>query len=259
MKTFWRKGGKQNKPAPRYDLAWRLWCDEVTKQVRFWPDHEAIRLELMEHLEDGCADLERLGYDTKLAKERSLRAMGDAKVVGTAMDQAHKPWLGWLWQVSRGLVLVLIAAAAAVAWFWNGGRLLMERLTGEILWEPPAYADYAAVEHAEIWMAPGEITWEEGKYQAEILIWSKTDSLMDCSPMALHYVEVTDDRGTVPERIWRQTYQTYGWVGYNTSLGLTRHQSVIQMRLDHRPAWVEITYPYGSSSWTLRAEWEAAP
>lgn len=262
MKKVYGLCRRRNRGAePRYDLEWRLWCDDVLKQVRFFPDHEHIRRELMEHLEDGCADLERLGYDTKLAKQRALRAMGGAREVGAALDRAHKPWLGWLWQLSRVLVLALTVAAAVVAWHLSGWMGPYYGLTGEIQWtDPPAYAGHAAAEHTGIWMAPGEITWEDGAYQAELLVWTKTDSLGGLSPKALRYVEVTDDRGAVPRLVWQQAAgQENYWTVYDTVSGVTRHQSVIKLRLDHRPAWAEIRYPYGGNDWTLRAEWEVEP
>ena len=79
----------------RVSPAWRGWCREVLEQVRFRPNHEAIRKELVAHLEDGRADLERLGYPRDLAEERALQAMGNAGEVGRALDRAHKPRLGW--------------------------------------------------------------------------------------------------------------------------------------------------------------------
>ena len=77
------------------------WRDQVTAQVRFWPDHRAIQKELAAHLDDSRADLLRLGYDWKLADERVLKGMGDPVEIGRALDKVHKPWLGWLWLVSK--------------------------------------------------------------------------------------------------------------------------------------------------------------
>lgn len=102
------------------DPAWRSWMREVLTQVRFWPDHKIIQKELLAHLEDGRADLMRLGYDRKTAEERTLRSIGDPVEIGRALDQAHRPVLGWLWQVSRGMVL-LAALWAVMAVVTNGG------------------------------------------------------------------------------------------------------------------------------------------
>ena len=103
------------------DPAWRGWCGTAVEQVRFRPDHAAIARELAAHLEDHRADLERLGYDRSLATERTLRAMGDPVVVGRALDRAHKPALGWLWKISRWLVMLTLAVCLLNAWsaVWN--------------------------------------------------------------------------------------------------------------------------------------------
>ena len=91
------------------------WRDTVTAQVRFKPDRKAIAKELTAHYEDHVYDLERVGYERKLAKQRALAAMGDAAEVGRALDRVHKPWLGWMWIVSRAvLVLTVIAGLFAL-------------------------------------------------------------------------------------------------------------------------------------------------
>lgn len=101
--------------------AWRGWVREVLQQVRFRPDHQAIQKELTAHLEDARADFVRLGYPRDLAAERALQAMGDAGEVGRALDRAHQPWLGWLWQVSRWLAVLALAAFLLTGWtaVWN--------------------------------------------------------------------------------------------------------------------------------------------
>ena len=82
------------------------WRDSVVKQVRFRPDRTAVAEELTAHYEDHVKDLERLGYDRSLAESRALDAMGDAEEIGRALDKAHKPWLGWLWLVSKALAVL---------------------------------------------------------------------------------------------------------------------------------------------------------
>ena len=84
------------------------WRDSVVEQVRFRPDRAAIEEELTAHYEDHVKDLERLGYEQKLAEQRALRAMGDPVEIGRAMDRVHQPWLGWLWLVSKALVVLSI-------------------------------------------------------------------------------------------------------------------------------------------------------
>ena len=84
------------------------WCDEVVGCVRFRPDRPAIAKELRHHYEDSLNDYLRIGYDENLARARALGDLGDAEEVGTALDKAHKPWLGRLWQVSQWGVLAAL-------------------------------------------------------------------------------------------------------------------------------------------------------
>lgn len=84
------------------------WCDDVVQQVRFRPDRAAIGRELTDHYQDHVRDLERVGYDRKLAEQRALTAMGDAEEVGRALDRVHRPWLGWLWIASRAVLVLTV-------------------------------------------------------------------------------------------------------------------------------------------------------
>ena len=52
------------------------WCEIVTRQVRFWPDHAEIARELGDHDEDHVRELERIGYAPQLARQRALEAIG---------------------------------------------------------------------------------------------------------------------------------------------------------------------------------------
>lgn len=90
------------------------WCEIVTRQVRFWPDHAEIARELGDHYEDHLRDLERIGYAPQLARQRALEAMGDPEEVGRGMDAVHQPLLGWLWMVSRWGVWLLLFIAFLV-------------------------------------------------------------------------------------------------------------------------------------------------
>ena len=62
------------------------WQGEVLKHIRFKPDRPAIETELTAHYMDHVADLERIGYEPELARERALAAMGDAEEVGRGLD-----------------------------------------------------------------------------------------------------------------------------------------------------------------------------
>lgn len=82
------------------------WCRQVCEQVRFKPDHGSIQKELYAHMEDCCERLMASGMEKEAAEQAMLERMGDPAEVGRALDKVHKPWLGWLWMVSRWAVIL---------------------------------------------------------------------------------------------------------------------------------------------------------
>lgn len=266
MKKSFGPPKKRNKAAvPQECRAWRVWCESVLTQVRFRPDHPAIWKELMAHLEDSRADLERLGYERALAEQRALDAMGSAFLVGSAMDQAHHPFWGWLWQATRVLMLALAVTAAVTLWFADGFSDVACMTRSELRWEaPPALAEKIELEHGTLYAAPGEVREEDGQVKADIRMWVKMkdpltagkappgwcftyqDSQGELAPYSLR------EDGTFPEsRYWQ--YAANPGDGPPVT-GWMRYQWTLEVTLDEHPEWVEISYPAGGS-WTLRVDW----
>lgn len=259
MKSFFRK----KKPEAVYCWDWRNWCEDVLREVRFRPDHPAIWRELTAHLEDGCADLERLGYDRALAEQRTLQAMGDPAEVGRALDRAHKPWLGWLWKATRILLLVLGLTAAVTLFAVTGLPELVQRTRTELLWEPPVSAVRAETEHAVIYAAPGEVREADGHVIADIDLWIEMrDPLSAGQEPYLWYLTCRDDRGSVYDyleiRDWPVRPENRYWKVFGLEDmpgGWRRFRQGLELTLDQPPRWAEITYPNGSADWKLRVEW----
>lgn len=252
-----------NTPAP--PRSWQIWCGRVVSYVRFRPDHTAIRKELLAHLEDSWADFRRIGYDLEEAQQKAVEAMGSAEEVGTALDKAHKPWLGWLWQATRAMILVLLIAIA-VALIKSDGTVndAWLRSQNQLTWtEPASGADRVETKHATLWLAPGEVTEEEGIIHAKFHLWVEMKTPFGYSPnYAMGYLEISDDRGSIPR--YEQT-DDYTWpeAGYwrglqSTDMSWTRYQWSFELVQEHTPRLVELRYPYGGNDWTLRAEWEVA-
>ena len=268
MKKSWRRHGiTPNRSSERGNPAWRDWCRAVTDQVRFRPDRAAIEQELLAHLEDGAADFERIGYDTAEAEKRALDAMGSAFLVGCALDRAHHPFLGWLWQATRVLLLVLALTAAVTLCFADGFSETVRRTRNELRWEePPTSAASAVTEHAALYAAPGDVREEEGHVTADIQLWIEMrDPLTAGTAPQTWYFTYRDDQGeltqysrnemngTWPEsRYWQYVYPEDG----ELLNGWFRFRQTIRLTLDQPPQWVEITYPTGGADWTLRVEWE---
>ncbi len=103
------------------------WLDEATRGIRFGDDRRAVRAELQAHLEDKAADLQRIfpGLDRRRILSRVLEEMGDPEDLSQALAAVHKPWLGYLWTVSRWLV-GLSLCAALLCWGGRGLTALRE-------------------------------------------------------------------------------------------------------------------------------------
>lgn len=242
----------------------RSWRATVVAQVRFWPDRAAIEKELTDHYEDHVRDLERVGYDRKLAEQRALAAMGDAEAIGKALDRVHKPWLGWLWKLSQGVLVLLALTAVCAAWFLDGAVTVYEHFRAQSDWEdPPPLSSHVELAHGDLWAAPGEVSiLDEGQYQANVELWLQMDSPAVLPDHFFGNLEILENGETLsqwssamPEKNgWR-----YNWEQGRDFYGWTRHHSTVKLLLDHPPEWAEITYPYGDNDWTLRVEWGEMP
>ena len=98
------------------------WLDTAVGGIRFKPDRVKVEEELRGHLEDKTADLQRIFHlSREEAEEMALKQMGDAEEIGREMAKIHKPWWGYIWYASRGLVIVLLAVFV-IRWsgYWWG-------------------------------------------------------------------------------------------------------------------------------------------
>ena len=236
----------------RLDPAWRSWVREVLEQVRFWPDHKTITKELMAHLEDGKADLLRLGYGQDLAEERVLKGMGDPVEIGRALDRAHQPWLGWLWQVSRWLA-VLAAAWALTAILSNGG------LPGVREWVQPysQWDEFYRYEDTVDFPPPFQagaytITVEHAHFDGDTLyveMMAQTPKFWLGAPVLYGYLEAVDSNGLryadggAPQRL------------YGSSCTQGHVRNTLSIKVDNiagAPEWIEIRHR--TAGWSFRLE-----
>lgn len=239
----------------------QIWVDAVCEQVRFQPDRRGIEKELRTHYEDHVRDLLRLGRPRELAEERALAAMGNAQEVGRALDKVHKPWLGWLWEASRALALVLAVLAAVTLFRTSGVRSLAGRTAVELFWEePPASAERVELEHATLWAAPGDVTEEDGRTVAEVRLWLQMrDPLAANGSIGTWFLTWQDDQGELSlweyDNIARTGPESRYW-NYGTLLsGWTRFYQTVKLTADAPPRWAEVSYPLSGRDWALRVEW----
>ena len=86
--------------------------NHVTRRER-----AAIRAEPEGHMEDHMEGLTELGYEPKLAEQRTLAAMGDPKEVGRELNRQYP--LGWLIVGRVAMAAVLIFALVAAGPLWD--------------------------------------------------------------------------------------------------------------------------------------------
>lgn len=246
----------------RVNYMWRGWVREVLEQVRFRPDHRAIQKELTAHLEDARADFVRLGVSPDLAAERALQAMGDAKTVGQALDRAHRPWLGWLWQASRVLAGLALAAFLLAGWsaVWNGqlpnvGEWLglgeapgQEEAYpgGQFLDCPPSFqAGAYTIQVTEARYARDP---ETGRAGLDIGLTSCTPEFWLKGPALGRYLEGVDSSGLAYS--WHQIPYVSGSGPNDGHLHNTMWINVYGIEGD--PAWIEIRHR--TAGWSFRLE-----
>ena len=254
--------------------SFQIWVNAVCQEVRFRPDHRSIEEELRTHYEDHVKDLLRLGRPRELAEQRALEAMGSAQEVGWALDKVHKPWLGWLWEASRVLVLLLALLLAWKVWNWNyDSRRLWETTWDQLAWNLPARGvSHAATGYLDLWLAPGEPepyrdpleeapAPGETRLQVPLTLWVETKDVYHTHLQGLYDgLEVTADGQPLAfgSYIDGNAVRTSGyWTYYGPGQrGWTRDRNGMLLVLDHPPRRVEVTH--SRCGWTLTAEWEGA-
>jgi len=93
------------------------WINTVLQQMKFPPDREAVRQELWDHLLDRRNDFMTQGMSEADASDAAVRVMGDPVEIGWQLNRIHRPFLGWIWAVSRVLmILALVFSVCNVIW-----------------------------------------------------------------------------------------------------------------------------------------------
>lgn len=252
--------------------SFQIWVNAVCQEVRFRPDRRSIELELRDHYEDHVKDLVRLGRDRELAEERALEAMGNAQEVGWALDRVHKPWLGWLWEISRVLVLILALLLAWKGWQVSyNTRSLTDCTWDQLTWSVPSHGtSHAATDYLDLWLAPGEPepfrdpyteapAPGETRVQIPLTLWVETRDVFhhDLHEGLYQKLEITADGRPLPfgyPESDRSQGSGYWLFDAGTQSGWTRYRDGLLLVLDGPPRRVEITHP--RCDWTLTAEWE---
>lgn len=105
---------------------WGKYVSEVLKEVKFKYDHNGIRQELIEHMEELYEDLQAEGMDAPVAEVMTVEYMGDPQEIGKALHAEHSPLLGWIWRISRWAVVIVFL----ICMFWYGFSAVKGAATG---------------------------------------------------------------------------------------------------------------------------------
>lgn len=260
------------------------WVRSVLDCVRFRPDRRTIRRELEAHYEDHVKDLERIGYDHKLAQERALGAMGDPVEVGRALDKVHKPWLGWLWLASKWGVLICWVFLLLSDSFWRLDSLRPVRRTGD--YEPDGLFFFSAgaperddsiriargagaqtvervgytisVPYAAVWKCAkksGGTVYDE--YWSTIVVAVDDHRFWDHGPKGIwRELEAADEHACVYRTQWDPVGGNFIWA--RSDADPFRALAYFQIcQLEPPGEWLEISYPYGEP-WSIRIDWREA-
>lgn len=100
------------------------WLERATANIYFGPDRRAVSRELEDHIQELRRRKEAAGLDGAAAERAALEAMGSPEDIAEPLGRLHRPWWGWIWRCSQGLL------AAALLWVLAAAALQASSLSG---------------------------------------------------------------------------------------------------------------------------------
>lgn len=92
------------------------WCKTAVSQIRYGPDNEAVYRELHAHLEDLYDDATDRGLAPSEARAEALQRMGSASELAPQLGAIHRPWLGYLLDLTKWCICLVCVALAIQLW-----------------------------------------------------------------------------------------------------------------------------------------------
>ena len=74
------------------------WVGNACRLIRFTPDRERVKTEMMEHLEDAYEACLDAGLESREAIALVVERMGDADVVAEQLQKVYRPFWGYVWK-----------------------------------------------------------------------------------------------------------------------------------------------------------------
>lgn len=97
----------------------KKYIETVLSEVKFRYDHDEISRELENHIFERSAYLRAKGIDAAEAEAEAVRRMGDPQAMGQEMNKAHNPWIGWLWQFTSLIVMLILVPTVIAGGWWT--------------------------------------------------------------------------------------------------------------------------------------------
>ena len=89
---------------------WSNYLNELTAQVKFTIDHNDIKREYREHMEDKLEFLMDCGMEEERAAKTVLEEMGDPVSLGKELNKIHNPLVGWTCFVVKMVAIIITVA-----------------------------------------------------------------------------------------------------------------------------------------------------
>lgn len=202
--------------ALRYPDEWADYTNQLVSHVKFKYDHHGIRMEYLEHMEDMYEFYVGRGMSADQAKSAVLADMGDPDELGCVLNEIHNPLLGWLWYISRWLVVLLMAVLLCTCGykFYDGlfGNIEWLRTSGDLLYtvelNEKEVQDYRMLHFTKL-----EV-YESGE---AVLYYTDYVGMLhpfEAWPVKWEHAEITDEYGEVDDSM---TYgdRRRGWIRKN--------------------------------------------
>ena len=74
------------------------WVGNACRLIRFTPDRERVKAEMLEHMEDSYDACLDAGLESREAIARVVERMGDADAVAEQLQKVYRPFWGYVWK-----------------------------------------------------------------------------------------------------------------------------------------------------------------
>ncbi len=247
--------------------AFEAWCQDATKEIRYPPDREPVRRELMGHLEDHRDAYIAEGISEEAATEQALAAMGGAEEIAPALGKLHRPFWGYFYSATKWIAIILCAVVVytVLSQFVRTATYIIARENGENeppyapMWSSTVIAqDVSAYSDGYLFrVSQSEYGVIQDKKHLRFHLDVINSRLTTCNLPAIRYIWAVDSNGTYYHDdtdhsggkpcVWINGFDGVGYIGrYYLELYFMPEDQLIE--------WVELHYDRDGRDVVLRIE-----